>query len=479
MLLHKIKKTIQKHCLLSSGDRVVVAVSGGPDSVCLLSVLHALSGEFGLSLHVAHLDHMFRGKESADEAAFVAELARKLGIPATIGKIDVPAFCRERGFSAQAGARRVRYDFLSRVAEECGASRIATGHTATDQAETFLLRLVRGAGAAGLSGIPPRRENIVRPLLEATREEVLDYLRANGLDSVSDPSNEKPIYTRNRIRMEVLPVLKRFNPRIVETLSAEASLLRDEYEAAESCLRENAVMRQRGAEVVIDREAFNGLPVALKRRLMIKAAARAGVNTRALVSVEIEEALGFMASAQTGRSMHLRGGFMLQRQYEKFILRLPETTPGFAYQLTVPGAIVIPEIGMEAEIAVGEGPSPSGEGSDPADIIGKNYLWQARFDYDKISQRTLQIRNRRPGDRFCPAGMAGKTKKVQDYFVDEKIAREKRDRVPLLAAGDDILWIIGFRTDERFQCSASTKTIIAARVSAVPHGAKPRKNSNV
>jgi tRNA(Ile)-lysidine synthase len=178
--------------MLDPGDRVVIAVSGGPDSVCLLSVLHSLAKDLDLTLHVAHLDHMFRGKESADEALFVEGLAKKFNITATIEKMDVPAFCRDRGLSAQAGAREVRYGFLANVAETVGAARIATGHTAADQAETFLMRLVRGAGVSGLSAIPPKRGNIIRPLIEATREDVLGYLQSAGLDRV-DPSNAGPV----------------------------------------------------------------------------------------------------------------------------------------------------------------------------------------------------------------------------------------------------------------------------------------------
>jgi tRNA(Ile)-lysidine synthase len=475
-MLERIKETIRKYTMITPGDRIVVAVSGGPDSVCLLSVLHVLSGKLNLSLHVAHLDHMFRGRQSEEEALFVADLAAKLGTPCTVEHIDVPAYCRERGLSAQAGAREVRYQFLSRVASGINASRIATGHTADDQAETFLLRLLRGAGLSGLSAIPPVRGNIIRPLIEATRESVLDHLREKDLPFVTDPSNAKPVYTRNRIRQEVIPVLKQFNPRIVETLSTEASLLRDEYEASERCLGENGVILEQG-EAVLDRETFNGLPVAFKRRLIIKAAARAGINTKAMSSVEIDRALDFMATAQTGRSMQLREGFVLRRQYEKFVVRFPLKLPGFAHVLAVPGTTVIPEIGMQVEIAIGEGLNNPWEGAENAGQANKNYCWQAQFDYDKIRHPTFQVRNRRPGDRFCPAGMAGKTKKLQDYFVDTKIPREKRERVPLLVAGDDILWIIGFRTDERFQRSAGTRKIIAARVSDVSHEARRRENS--
>ncbi|HXY54597.1 MAG TPA: tRNA lysidine(34) synthetase TilS [Nitrospirota bacterium] len=442
--------------MLSPGDRVVVAVSGGPDSVCLLNVLQALSKDLSLALHVAHLDHLFRGNESAAEALFVARLAEKMGIPATIEQFDVPAFCRERGLSSQAGAREVRYRFLHRVAESVGASRIATGHTATDQAETILMRLLRGAGIAGLSAIPPVRENIIRPLINVTREEVLEYLRLSGLEYVSDPSNMRPVYTRNRIRMEVLPVLKRLNPRIVETLASEAALLRDEGEAAEACLRtiEAEVLVQGEDGVALRRESFNALPQAFKRRVLIKAAGLAGSQSSGLSSVQINDAIAFMAASQTGRTMRMPYGLVMEREYERFILRSQAATEGFSYTLPVPGSIAIPELGMDAEAEVLD--------RLPDEKYVKNYRWQALFDYDKIG--LLTIRNRRPGDWFCPAGMGGRSKKLQDFFVDVKVPRRRRDTVPIILSDNDVVWVVGLRTDDRFLPGSVTKRVLVVQV---------------
>jgi tRNA(Ile)-lysidine synthase len=457
MLLAKVKRTIDRFGMLKPGERVLVAVSGGPDSVCLLSALRALSDELLVSLHIAHLDHMFRGRESAEEALFVAGLAKKLNIAATIEKIDVPAFCRERGLSAQTGAREVRYGFLNRVAEKVGAARIATGHTATDQAETFLMRLMRGAGVSGLSAIPPKRENIIRPLIEVTREEVLEYLQSSGFEYVSDPSNAKPVYTRNRIRLEVLPVLKQFNPRIVETLAAEAALFRDEDEALEACLAAIAagVITQEEDGVVLQREKFNALPQAFRRRLLRNAANRASAESSGLSSIQIDEALAFMAAARTGRIMLLPYGLVIEREYEKFIIHLLAAAEGFSHTLALPGVTAIPELGMQVETMIVEGTAAEQE--------DKNYFWQALFDYDKIGP-LLTLRSRRPGDWFRPAGMGGGSKKLQDYFVDAKVPRRKRDTVPLLAAGDDILWVAGLRTDERFLPRADTKKILVIRM---------------
>ncbi len=458
MLLIKIRETIKKYSLLDAGDRVVIAVSGGPDSVCLLSVLQALSAELELSLYIAHLDHMFRGKESADEALFVEGLAKKFNIAATIEKVDVPAFCRERGLSAQAGAREVRYGFLANVAEKVGAARIATGHTATDQAETFLMRLVRGAGVSGLSAIPPKRGNIIRPLIEATREDVLGYLKSAGLEYATDPSNAKPVYTRNRIRSDVLPVLREFNPRVVETLAAEASLLRDEDEAIEAYLNQmmKGMFDQDEGIIAIKRAEFNALPPAFRRRMFRLAAGLLGADSPVLSRVQVDEALCFIAGSQTGRAMRLPQGLRVEREYERFNLSKAQEAERFSHALAVPGTTSLPELGIYIERILSEG-VPAWEAED------KNYRWQALFDYDKIGP-FLTLRNRRPGDRFCPAGMGGRSKKLQDYLVDEKVPRRKRDAVLLLCSGEDILWVVGFRTDERFLPQADAKRVLVVRV---------------
>jgi tRNA(Ile)-lysidine synthase len=473
MLLSKIRETITKHHLLSPGDRVVVAVSGGADSVCLLRALLSLAPEYGLTLHVAHLDHQFRGRESAAEAMFVEGLAKGLGIAATVERRDVPAYCSERGLSAQVGGREVRYRFLQQVAGSVNADRIAFGHTANDQAETLLMRLIRGAGMAGLSAIPPVRENIIRPLIDVTRQEVLAYLQDIGQDFVTDPSNLKPVYTRNRIRQEAIPALERFNPRIVEALATAAEILRDEDAAMEDSLAGimARMVRRDGEAVRIVRRSFNGLLPALRRRILRKALALSGgEETPGLSSIRTDEALSFMAEAQTGRSMELPGGLSLAREYDSFILRHRERHEEFTVRLAVPGRTDVPGPGLEVEVQVCEAlvldgglPSHRGTAHDDEGSFDENYLWQAQFDYDKIAL-PLYLRSRQAGDWFCPAGMNGKSKKLQDYFVDEKVPLRIRDAVPLLATLKDIVWVIGMRTDGRFLPGPGTKQVLQVTV---------------
>ncbi len=462
MLITKVKETITKFKMLTTGDRVLVAVSGGPDSVCLLSILHALSKEMNFSLHLAHLDHSFRGTESVEEARFVSDMAKKFRIPATIERIDVPAFCRERGLSVQAGAREARYAFLKRVAGIEGASRIATGHTATDQAETILMRLIRGAGISGLSSIPPKRQAIIRPLIEVTREEIVLYLRSASLPYVSDSSNRKPVYARNRIRLELLPVLERFNPRIVKTLALEATLLRDEEEAMQSCLAAiaSSLCVPKNHTVSIRRAEFNALHTAFKRRIIRMALDMSGEDSSQVSALQIERALAFILRAQTGKTMSLTRGLTLVREYNRCLVTSEIKAAAFRRDLAVPGLTQIPELGLEIEVTPVNDRSPVHEQG--------NYLWQAMFDYDKIGT-LLTVRNRRPGDVFCPSGMGGRHKKLQDFLVDEKIPGLQRDTVPLLCAGDEIIWVVGHRTDERYLPNPALNRIMSIRVRYYDH----------
>jgi tRNA(Ile)-lysidine synthase len=459
MLIAKARETIKKYGMLGRGDRVVVAVSGGPDSVCLLSVLHDLAKDLDLILHVAHLDHRFRGEESAEEARFVEGLAKGLGIAATVESRDVPAYCAERGLSAQAGAREVRYAFLQQCAKATSARCIALGHTANDQAETLLMRLVRGAGISGLSSIPPVRGNIIRPLIAITRDEVLAFLQHERLDFRTDPSNRRPVYTRNRVRQEVLPVLERFNPRIVEALAAEADMLRDENEAIEATLPAvmQQVMRREGEAVHIRRDRFNALLPALRRRVLRKALELAAGDDAVDHSwIRTEEALGFMTAAQSGRSMEVPGGLLLEREYDDLVIRTREQEMVFCVPLAVPGGTMAPAARLAIEtVILAPPPFP---GADRG-----NYLWQAVFDYDKMSL-PLYLRSRRPGDRFCPAGMGGRSKKLQDFFVDEKVPRVRRNTAPLLATELDVVWIMGMRTDGRFLPGPGTTKLLVVTV---------------
>ena len=278
VLEDKVRQAIKKYKMLSPGDRVVVGISGGPDSLALLSTLRSLSKEFNLSLSLAHLNHMFRGKEAEADARFVQKVSRAWKLPLKSESFDVPAFARKEKLSPEEAARQIRYKFLSQVSLEFKASRVALGHTEDDQLETLLMRLIRGTGHEGLKGIPPvrilnakPRVKVIRPLIETSRAEIESYLDKHKLKARSDSSNLQPIYLRNKIRLELLPLLRQYNPRIKEVLLSTMRILREE----EEYLQENArkalgevIKEKKKGTVSIKLKDFSAYPRALQRRIL-------------------------------------------------------------------------------------------------------------------------------------------------------------------------------------------------------------------
>ncbi len=326
-MMHPLHKHVaayaDRHALLPRGTRVVVAVSGGPDSLCLLHVLRALAPERELRLHVAHLDHRLR-PESADDAQFVAQLAEEWGLPATMGSEDVAAHARRTKTGLEAAARELRYRFLAQAARATQARTIALGHTADDQAETVLLRLLRGAGPGGLAAMRPRRPVqrehpellLIRPLLETRRDEVESYCRAFALEPLRDSSNEQPIYARNRVRGYILPLLKTYNANIVATLARTARVCADEDELVDGFADRawQAIAQLRETEVVLGRAEFAELHPALRRRVLRRAITEIAPEVE-LGAQHIDLALDAIGAGR--KRMQLPGGLWLRIEREE------------------------------------------------------------------------------------------------------------------------------------------------------------------
>lgn len=444
-ILDQVRLTIQRYKLVGVGEKVVVGVSGGPDSLALLSCLLELRDEFGFSLHVAHLDHCLR-ENSAQEAAYVKRLAEEWGLPATVEARDVRAFQQEHKLSLEEAAREVRYRFLREVARAVGAAKIAVGHQADDQAETLLLNLLRGSGLTGLKAMLPHREGIIRPLLFITREEIEAYCREKGLVPCRDPSNLDKSYRRNKIRHELIPWLAReFNPAIIRVLARTATLLAEEEAFFEELTRENLgkVIKEQGRGYLkLDGERLLGLPAALERRVLRAAVASLGGG----VEFHHVEQLRSILRAGSG-ALSLPRGLQARVSHRLLFLEEPsrkEEPIPFRYLLKVPGVTPLPEIGKRLRIEVL--PPPAKVSSPP---------WEAWVDKDKLTG-PLWARNWQPGDRFRPLGMKG-TKKLQDLFVDAGIDMKERRRVPVIVSGEHIVWVAGVRLSEDFKITPETR----------------------
>jgi tRNA(Ile)-lysidine synthase len=464
ILITKIRKACAAHKMFAAGDTVACAVSGGPDSVAMLHGLLELKDALGISLAVAHLDHGFR-IESASEADFVRRMAEYLGLPFYTEKAGLKERLAGQSVNRQAAARKARYDFLNRAAEKLQANKIAVAHTADDQAETVLMRLIRGSGMSGLAGIPPVRRvdslrTVVRPLIYTSRQEVERYLSENNIASVTDPSNLKNVYLRNRIRLELLPVLVAYNPHVAEALARSAELIRADEEFLDARAREimESIITRREADsraglrlIELGLDDFDKLPEALKRRVVRLAVEDAKGDTLGLSYGHVADAARDIYEGPTGRGVDLPGGVRFERSYKKLLIYFPEEGSSFSVPLPLPGEgqkiskVEVPEAGLTVEAEMVSGTYATDKNS-------------AHFDMDKLDG-PLVSRSRRPGDFFYPAGMEGR-KKLKTLFIDLKLSRIERARVPILECGGEIAWVMGYRQDRRFTAGPDSKKIL-------------------
>jgi len=466
-LLDRVREYIVRYGMLEPGDRVIVAVSGGPDSLALTHALHRLAPEWGLSLHLFHMEHGLRGEASQADAAFVADLARELSLPLTTVALR-PGELEALPGSLEDNARRRRYAEMARLAAAIGAQRAATGHNRNDQAETVLMRLLRGSGTTGLAGIPPvRREDgffIIRPLLDCSRKEILEYCRTHGLKPRLDASNLESGFTRNRIRLELLPALtERFGEAVVDNLAQAAEVLREEDRllaelARAACARcgWQEVGEEPGNLVIeLDGPRLMQEPPALARRVVRMAVQRVSGSPYGPGLAAVSRALELAGRTDGTHELDLPQGVRLSVAYGRCRFARSDRGRGTGgevcdrvWPVAVPGETPIPALGVT--VVAEAAPASAMPGRLPA---GEEW-----FDRDRLPG-PLFVRTRRPGDRLWPVGMEG-SKKLQDILVDAKVPRAKRDGLPLLVAGDTVIWVPGVSRDRRFRLGAGSRAAL-------------------
>lgn len=455
MVFPKVKKIIERYNMFSPGDRVLVGVSGGPDSVCLLHILNRCRKEMALSLHVVHINHGIRKRESKREEKFVSHLAGRMGLPITVKSLDVPSYARRKKLTVEEAARNMRYSALEQLAGKLNAKKIALGHTASDQVETVLMHLLRGSGPQGLSGIPPVRKLgsslIVRPLIEVNREEILSYLKKNNLTFCLDSSNRKTEYFRNKIRLKLLPLLrKNYNKNIDGALLRLSEILKEENAYWERVVERvlGKVVSWEAEKILIDFKRFLRYNVVVQRRVLYRLFG--GIVTLS----QIEAIRSLAQKSSQGKRIYLGKRFSVRKEGNFLIFSSsPERRfKKFNYPLRVPGKNEIEGLNLTLNTRI-------------VDFypVSEKETNTAYFDVDKINFKKLLLRNRREGDRFRPFGLRG-TKKLSDFFIDRKIPRRLRDRVPLLVEGEDILWVVGIRRADKARITEDTKKILEVRV---------------
>ena len=459
-LLEKVYNTIRKYDLVEAGEGIVTGVSGGPDSVCLLHVLHSLVHQLDIRIFAVHINHMLRGDESLQDEEYVGELCRKLDIPLFVSKQDVKGFSERMGISLEEAGRDIRYSLFEKFAAETGASKIAVAHNKNDQAETVLMNMIRGSGLDGLKGMDYKSGKVIRPLLDTKREDIEFYCEMHSLSPRTDRSNLEEVYTRNRIRLNLIPGIDRlFDINTVDILSRMASVLKADHDFIEkSSLEQFDKFARHGEDgtVSIHIRDILGIHPALAGRVLRHAIKLVKGNLKGIESVHIESIMNLCLSGRTGLRVVLPQGITAARSYE--LLRIgnkeeAKSHTSYDIPVNIPGITRIEELGSSVEASIQKSPDIIVDCSN----IRYNSLVQY-FDYDKLKSG-INIRNRRDGDIFKPLKSTG-TKKLKEYFIDKKVPRDERDGIPLIASAREIVWIIGHKTSDKFKVTENTKTVL-------------------
>ena len=425
--MKQVTEFADKYGMLPSGGAVICAVSGGADSVCLLHILKEIAPTRGFELYAVHFNHCLRGEESDRDERFVRKLCRELGVELFCGSGDVKGYAAKNGVGIEEAARIMRYKFFEETAGNIPGSRVATAHNADDNAETVLMNLARGAGLKGLCGIPPVRDIFIRPLLCMSRAEIDEYLEKHGLDHVEDSTNAENIYTRNRIRHDVIPVLKSINPAFAALVTETSDLIRED-EGLLDTLSEQAIPFEADEEgrIALDVNKLKGNPYPLAARAVRRAAASLGCYPAAVhVKAVLELAAADMPSART----LLPGGVLVSREYDRLIFThagenepIAETVARWGEWTDIPGAGI--------EIYFGSKNDETGN-CDEVFLFNRN---------DICGQ--LTVRARRTGDRIClDRRQGGKT--LKKLFIEKKIPASRRENIPIIADNKKILAISG------------------------------------
>jgi len=482
----KVAGFCQKQALLARRDRIVVGVSGGPDSLCLLHLLNRLKAELDLYLIVAHLNHQLRGAESQADEESVREIAAAWKLPVWVETQPVATLAADRKQSLEEAARQIRYAFFWRVATKEGASKIAVGHNADDQVETVLMHFLRGTGLTGLRGMLPAVDiatlrlhqddlpatgltlspKIIRPLLELFRPEIETYCREHELTPCQDTTNRDTTFFRNRLRHELIPYLETYNPNIRQIIQNMTKVVTADVDFLNHRLDEvwqSVAKKETSDRIELDLKGWLNLPLALKRSTLRRAVHLLRHGLRDINFEHIDNTVSIVEDGVTGTRATLPQGLILTISYQRLIIagrddpiKLPPDFPHLTLDqvvsLKMPGVTPLPNTNWQLRAQM-----------RPVDAIPQPSLrqtdrWEAYVDAKVVGPAAV-LRSRRPGDIFYPLGLDGHSKKVNEFMIDEKIPVEWRSHIPLLTASNQILWICGYRLDERAQIRPTTQGI--------------------
>lgn len=453
----RIVAFVEQHHMLKRKDKVVVGVSGGADSVCLFFVLQRLKEIYDLSLHIVHVNHQLRGKAADQDQAFVEKLGECYGVPVTVVSKDVESYAKENGLTEEEAGRKIRYEAFYQSFYKEQATKIAVAHNMNDNAETMLFHLARGTGMKGLCGVPPVRDQIIRPLLCVTRPEIEEYLKSIHQAYCIDATNLLDAYSRNRIRNQILPLLEqKLNAGAIRHMSEASSLLLEAQQFIEECTNKvfGQIVHKENGQYLVKIDALQKEAPIIQRELIRNVLFEVCGSRKDLENQHVEQLLNLL-SMENGKQISLPYGMIGIRQYEYIKIGIPSHEDN-SYEISIEKSGIYPVPGTDSSLCIEIDAALPNLSEIPKNDYTK---W---FDYDKISQ-SISLRTRRTGDYF-QVNQEGGTKKIKDYFIDTKIPRSQRDVLPLLADGGHIIWILGDRMSEKYKISHTTKNILKAKI---------------
>lgn len=454
MIFEKVLSTINKYKLIEDGDKIVLGLSGGPDSVCLLHILYRLKEKLDIEVYAAHLNHQIRGIEAQKDALYITQLCENLGVTSFVKSIDVPKYCKENGLSVEEGARKLRYEMFEEIKQKTKSNKIAIGHNLNDQAETILMRIMRGTGLQGLRGIEYIRDNnIIRPILDIDRKDIEAYCEEYELNPRIDHTNLETIYTRNKIRLELIPYMKdNFNPNVIESIVRMSNSLKtdSDYIQEESELKFKEVSNLQEDACEIDIQKYSKLHNAIKVRVLRKGIKHILGDTNFVDQKHIEDIMQLEDNKKIDKMITLPRGIFAYRRKNTILLTNKEIvneTIEFCYNLPSNGFIKVKELNLVLETQT---MNIDRYKSMKLDKKSKG------FDFGKV-KGGIVVRSRNEGDKIK---LSAGSKKIKDLFIDLKIPREERCNVPIIVDEQGILCVGDYRNSENYKIDNNTKEVL-------------------
>ena len=457
-LKEKVLSIIKEYKLIKKNDNIVIGLSGGPDSMALLYVLLEARKELDFNIHIVHINHGVRGADADADQLFVQRQAEELSLPYYTKNVDMVGYGKEHGISAEEAGRKLRYGFFREVLSKVGRGKIAVAQNMNDQAETLLMRFFRGTGVDGLKGMEFIVDDIIRPILGISRKEIENYIERNGIPTVLDRTNLMPIYTRNKIRLELIPYIEEnFNPNIINTLWRTSIISQVDSNFLEKYSKErytDIVVKEDKDYIALNSKKFLREDKSIQQRIIRNAILEIDGSLQGISEVQVTSALSMFLINETGKEFHLSNNIVAKTSYERFILEKGKSDleNDFSYEIEMEGVTKFKELGSLIELRIVTREDLNNLYKD------KNIKY---FDFNMI-KGNLRLRNRKAGDKFIPFGMKGR-KKIKDYFMDEKIPKELRDEIPLIVDEENILWVVGYRTNEIYRVTEETEKILEVK----------------